>query len=138
MGEDGGVDLEDVSTRPADVGGADVGGTDAGGTDIGGADASGVDARAVLVALAESNRSAVVRLLEERHRSQKGLCRDLGISQPLLSHHLKVLAGVGLVESSVCEGVKVYQLRTDTLAALAGRLAEMTRHSAEVARHRPC
>ncbi|HEU4676369.1 MAG TPA: winged helix-turn-helix domain-containing protein [Motilibacteraceae bacterium] len=97
-----------------------------------------VDVSAVMAALSERSRADIVRLLGERHRSQRGLSQELGMSQPLVSHHLKVLAEVGLVESSVCERIKVYQLRPSTFDALAARVGLLAERAAEVARHQPC
>jgi len=62
--------------------------------------AHAINAQAVLKALAEPRRADIIRLLERRHRTQTGLCRDLGMSQPLLSHHLKALRDVGLIDTT--------------------------------------
>ena len=99
---------------------------------------TGLDVAAVLAALAEPRRAEVVRQLERRHRSQRGLGEELGISQPLVSHHLKVLRDAGLIESTVCERVTVYQLRAGTLHSLSERLAEMADRAAETCKVKPC
>ena len=97
-----------------------------------------VDVQAVLRALAETRRADIVRLLEQRHRTQEGLCRDLDMAQPLLSHHLKVLRDVGLIDTTLCGRVNVYQLRADTLDALRERVIAMTENARAIAEHRPC
>jgi len=97
-----------------------------------------INAQAVLKALAEPRRADIIRLLERRHRTQTGLCRDLGMSQPLLSHHLKALRDVGLIDTTLCDGIQVYQLRTDALHALSDRIAAMIGNAERVAEHRPC
>lgn len=97
-----------------------------------------VDVSAVMAALSERSRADIVRLLGERHRSQRGLSQELGMSQPLVSHHLKVLAEVGLVESSVCERVKVYRLCPPTFDALAACVGLLARRATEVAGRPPC
>ncbi len=96
------------------------------------------DAHAVLRVIAEPRRADIIRLLERRHRTQSGLCRDLGMSQPLLSHHLKALRDTGLIDTTLCKGIQVYQLRSDALHALSDRIATMIRNAERVAEHRPC
>ncbi|GAC1610132.1 MAG: hypothetical protein NVS3B26_15260 [Mycobacteriales bacterium] len=98
----------------------------------------GVDVHAVLAALAEPRRADIMRLLEHRHRSQRGLSNELGISQPLLSHHLKVLREAKLINSTVCDRIKVYQLRPETLKLLADRLAIMAAAATETCKIKPC
>lgn len=97
-----------------------------------------VDVHAVLAALAEPRRAEIVRLLEHRHRSQRGLSAELGMSQPLVSHHLKVLRDAGLIESTVCERVTVYLLKAPTLLMLSERLGEMAERAAETCKIKPC
>lgn len=80
----------------------------------------------------------MVRLLELGYRSQRDLSEHLDMSQPLVSHHLKVLRDAGLVTSTVCERVTVYLLRPRTLALLAERVAGMAEHAAEIAKVKPC
>jgi ArsR family transcriptional regulator len=58
--------------------------------------------------LAEPRRQELVRLLEHEQLTQGQLVSRLGLSQPLLSHHLKVLREAGLVERTTCERVHVY------------------------------
>ena len=97
-----------------------------------------LDVHAVLAALAEPRRAEIVRQLERRHRSQRGLGAELGISQPLVSHHLKVLREAGLIESTVCDRVTVYQLRATTLHALAERMGNMAERATETCKVKPC
>lgn len=97
-----------------------------------------VDVQVVLRALAEPRRADIVRLLEQRHRTQEGLCRDLDMAQPLLSHHLKVLRDVGLIDTTLCGRVNVYQLRADTLDALRARIITLTDNARALAAQRPC
>ena len=92
----------------------------------------------MLAALAEPRRADIMRLLERRHRSQRGLSGELGISQPLLSHHLKVLREAKLIDTTICDRIKVYQLRPETLKNLADRLAVMAAAAAEICKIKPC
>lgn len=97
-----------------------------------------IDVHVVLAALAEPRRADIVRLLELRHRSQSGISKELEMSQPLVSHHLKVLRDAGLIESTVCERVTVYLLKASTLTALSQRVDQMAEHAAEIAKIKPC
>src|SRR5688500_10411133 len=49
-------------------------------------------------ALGDPTRLEICWLLAEKERSVAELVDELGISQPLASHHLRVLKEVGLVE----------------------------------------
>lgn len=93
---------------------------------------------AVLHALAEPRRQDLVRLLERRQLTQRDLMEQLGLSQPLLSHHLKVLREAGLVETTICGRVRVYRLRADTLRTLSERLVGMAERAAKTAETKPC
>ncbi len=92
----------------------------------------------LLAVLAEPRRQELVRLLEDAQLTQRQLIARLGLSQPLLSHHLKVLREAGLVEKTVCERVHVYRLRADTLEALTARLVAMTENARATASVPPC
>lgn len=61
-----------------------------------------------------------------------------GLSQPLLSHHLKALREAGLVERTVCQRLHVYRLRAATLTALAARLTLMADNARATASVPPC
>lgn len=97
-----------------------------------------LDTPAVLAALAEPRRADIVRLLEQRYHSQRELSEQLDMSQPLISHHLKVLRDAGLITSTVCERITVYILRPSTLTAIADRLRLMADHAADIAKIKPC
>jgi DNA-binding transcriptional ArsR family regulator len=75
-----------------------------------------------LSALADSTRRGVVDLLRRRPRRAGELARELAMSQPAMSRHLRVLRKAGLIE----EGdeveddarVRVYRLRKKPFSAL--------------------
>lgn len=69
-----------------------------------------VHSHAVVSASAQPRRAEIVCLLESGCRLQRDLVEELGMSQSLVSHHLKVLRDAGLLTSTVCEGVTVYLL----------------------------
>ena len=97
-----------------------------------------VDSSLVLHALAEPHRASIVRLLVDRQLAVKQLVAATAMTQPLVSHHLKVLREAGLVESTVCAGLTVYRMRADTLTALAARLTAMAAQAAQTSAVKPC
>ena len=97
-----------------------------------------VDSSAVLHALAEPHRAAIVRLLVDKQLAVKQLVAATEMTQPLVSHHLRVLREAGLVESTVCGGLTVYRMRADTLAALAARLTGMADKASRTSAVKPC
>lgn len=69
-------------------------------------------------ALAEPNRRAILNLLLARERSVGELERELKLSQPSVSKHLRVLKESGFVESRVEAQRRLYRLRPDPLIEL--------------------
>ena len=92
----------------------------------------------LLAVLAEPRRQELVRVLEHEQLTQGQLVSRLGLSQPLLSHHLKVLREAGLVERTVCERIHVYRLRATTLTVLAERLTAMAVNAQRTGSVAPC
>lgn len=91
--------------------------------------------------LAEPNRRRVLDLLRERERTVGELVDALGMSQPAVSKHLRVLRDAGLVEARVDGQRRIYRLRAEPLAEVdawlepyrkfwRGRLAALERHLA--------
>ncbi len=63
--------------------------------------------------LAEPNRLAIVGLLLDRERSVQEIEAALGLAQPTISKHLRVLRERGLVECRVQAQWRLYQLRPE-------------------------
>jgi len=61
-------------------------------------------------AIAEPQRRRILTLLRERERPVGDLARELGITQPGASKHLRVLREVGLVHVGVAGRERVYAL----------------------------
>lgn len=103
-----------------------------------------VDARTsrrdeVLKALAEPARWRIIERLGSEELCVCHLVEDLGIPQPLVSHHLKALRSAGVVESERYKQWIYYRLRPDALADLGRRLAELAATAPPPAeRRRPC
>jgi DNA-binding transcriptional ArsR family regulator len=83
-----------------------------------------------LAALADPHRRRVVDLLAERPRPAGELARELGLSPPAMSRHLKTLRASGLVEESHPEfdaRVRIYELRPAPMAELQRWLEDAER-----------
>jgi DNA-binding transcriptional ArsR family regulator len=73
---------------------------------------------AALEALGEPHRRAILDVLRDGERSVNELVERLGLSQPLVSKHLRVLREAGLVESKVDRQRRLYRIRPEPLADL--------------------
>lgn len=65
--------------------------------------------------LADANRLKIVGLLAGQPYTVEQLAALLGVGSPTVSHHLRKLAGVGLVEAKAEGYYSVYSLRPETL-----------------------
>jgi DNA-binding transcriptional ArsR family regulator len=65
--------------------------------------------------LAEPNRRRILDLLCEHERPVGELVAALGISQPAVSKHLRVLRDAGLVEVTAAAQRRVYRVRAEPL-----------------------
>src|SRR5262245_28509409 len=77
--------------------------------------------------LAEPNRRALLKLLASSERSVGELERELGMPQPSVSKHLRVLREAGFVESRVDAQRRVYRLRHEPLREVDSWLAPFRR-----------
>jgi DNA-binding transcriptional ArsR family regulator len=89
--------------------------------------------------LAEPNRRRILDLLVTGERPVGDLVDALGVSQPAVSKHLRVLRGAGLVEARTDAQRRVYSVRAEPLRAVddwlmpyrrlwASRLDALERH----------
>jgi DNA-binding transcriptional ArsR family regulator len=85
----------------------------------------------VLGALADPERREVVEILRERPRASGDLARQMGVSAPTMSRHLRVLRETGLVAEDHGGGldarVRIYRLTPEPLDGLKSWLAETER-----------
>jgi DNA-binding transcriptional ArsR family regulator len=72
-------------------------------------------------ALADVNRLRIVRRLAEAPATVTELIDHVGLSQPLVSHHLRRLREAGLVESRRVGRETICTLRSAAFAELAAR-----------------
>ncbi len=70
----------------------------------------------VYAALAEPTRRRILDLLRERPRHVNELVEEMGISQPAVSKHLRVLREAGLVRVRQEAQRRWYELRPEPLA----------------------
>jgi DNA-binding transcriptional ArsR family regulator len=83
--------------------------------------------RSVFAILAEPNRRAILSLLASSERSVGEIERRLGMPQPTVSKHLRVLRQAGFVESTVDAQRRLYRLNPDPLEELDMWLAQFRR-----------
>ena len=75
-------------------------------------------------ALTDENRLAILLALQHGEKCGCDLLRELNITQPTLSHHMKILCDTGLVDSCKCGKWMYYSLSLEggrTLRALVER-----------------
>lgn len=71
-------------------------------------------------ALGEPNRLRIVELLRDGPLSVGEIVERVGLRQPQVSKHLRVLGESELVESEARHRLRIYRLRPERFAAVAG------------------
>jgi DNA-binding transcriptional ArsR family regulator len=77
--------------------------------------------------IAEPNRRAILSLLVSSQQSVGEIERQLGMPQPTVSKHLRVLREAGFVESTVDAQRRLYRLTPEPLQKVDGWLAPFRR-----------
>jgi DNA-binding transcriptional ArsR family regulator len=77
--------------------------------------------------IAEPNRRAILGLLVTSQQSVGEIERQLGMSQPTVSKHLRVLREAGFVESTVDAQRRLYRLKPEPLQEVDMWLAQFRR-----------
>lgn len=95
-------------------------------------------APARLKLLGEPLRWEIVQLLAHEDLCTCHLVDALGVAQPLVSHHLRVLREAGLVETEPYGSFTYYILDRAVLGAVAGELSALTAVPRGGSRRRPC
>jgi DNA-binding transcriptional ArsR family regulator len=85
----------------------------------------GVGKQAMLRALAEPRRQAILRLVRDKARSVGEIGAHFDISQQAVSQHLQVLADAGLVDVQQQGKRRLYVVNPDGLEVLQRFLAEL-------------
>jgi DNA-binding transcriptional ArsR family regulator len=77
--------------------------------------------------IAEPNRRAILSLLATSQQSVGEIERQLGMPQPMVSKHLRVLRDGGFVESTVDAQRRLYRLRAERLKEISDWLDQFRR-----------
>jgi DNA-binding transcriptional ArsR family regulator len=77
--------------------------------------------------IAEPNRRAILSLLVSSQQSVREIERQLGLAQPTVSKHLRVLRESGFVESTVDAQRRLYRLKPEPFQELDDWLAQFRR-----------
>jgi len=77
--------------------------------------------------IAEPNRRAILTLLASSQQSVGEIERQLRMSQPAVSKHLRVLRDAGFVESTVDAQRRLYRLKPEPLREMDAWLAQFRR-----------
>jgi DNA-binding transcriptional ArsR family regulator len=77
-----------------------------------------------LTALGDPTRRTIFERLAERPRAVGELARELPVSRPAVSQHLKVLKDAGLVVDRRAGARRIYQLDPDGVGALRAYVDE--------------
>jgi DNA-binding transcriptional ArsR family regulator len=77
--------------------------------------------------IAEPNRRAILSLLVSSEQSVGEIEQELGMSQPTVSKHLRVLRDAGFVKSTVDAQRRVYRLNPEPLQEVDAWLAPFRR-----------
>jgi DNA-binding transcriptional ArsR family regulator len=75
-----------------------------------------------LLALGDPTRLAILARLADRPRAVVELARELPVSRPAVSQHLRVLKDAGLVTDQAVGNRRIYRADPDGLAALRDQL----------------
>src|ERR1700720_786626 len=81
----------------------------------------------VFEVIAEPNRRAILSLLVWSRQSVGEIERQLGMPQPAVSKHLRVLRDAGIVESTVDAQRRLYRLKPESLQEVDAWLAQFRR-----------
>lgn len=73
---------------------------------------------AALEVLAEPRRRQILDALRDGERAVGALVDELGLSQPAVSKHLRVLRNAGLVAARIDAQRRLYRIRPEPLAEL--------------------
>ena len=75
-----------------------------------------------LLALGDPTRLAIVERLVERPRAVVDLARELPVTRPAVSQHLRILKDAGLVIDERAGNRRIYRVDTEALATLRDHL----------------
>jgi len=74
--------------------------------------------------LSDPNRLLILKALGSEEKPVNRIAIDLGLSQPLVSHHLAALKAGGLVKAKKAGSFVFYSVSTEKIAALVNNLED--------------
>ena len=80
---------------------------------------------AVLAAIAEPNRRAILQLVSQREMPAGEIAAQFDVTRPAVSQHLTILKDLGLLAERRDGTRRLYRLRPEGLAELRAFLAEL-------------
>lgn len=86
-------------------------------------------------ALGDPTRRSIFELLADRPRAVGELARELPVSRPAVSQHLRVLKDAALVMDRPAGSRRIYQVNPDGLAALRAQLDRYWTRALEAYKH---
>lgn len=92
---------------------------------------------ALLKLLGEPVRWSIVQLLAVEDLCVCHLVEDLGLAQPLVSHHLRALRQAGVVRTEPCGAFTYYLLDRSVLGRMTEHLSALSAEP-RAPRRRPC
>ena len=92
-----------------------------------------------LAVFADHLRAEIIELLAEQQLCTCHLVEMTGARQPTISHHLKILRDIGLVETESVGRNTYYRLLPEKLEVYSGLLADLARRAATASKVKyPC
>lgn len=86
----------------------------------------------IFKALGDANRLHILQILQQGEQCACVLLENLNLSQPTLSHHMKILCDADLVRSRKDGKWVYYTLQADTINEISVWLSELQHVSASV------
>lgn len=86
---------------------------------------SSIDVALICKALGDSNRLQIVQILSDGEKCACNLLEKFEITQPTLSHHMRILCECGLVEVRKEGKWSHYSLNNETLAMFKGFIGSL-------------
>lgn len=77
--------------------------------------------------LGEANRLKIIKFIGKKERSVSEIVEDIGLSQPLVSHHLRILREREILQTKRNGPFVYYKLKNEKLLDALGLFLELSR-----------
>lgn len=81
--------------------------------------------------LSETNRLRIINFIQDKKRSVTEIVEETGLSQPLVSHHLKILREAQILRATRNGPFIYYQLKDERLLDALGIFSEIASYISE-------